>query len=148
MAQSLSHVLVHIIFSTKHRESMIREALRPRLFSYIAGTLRGINCPPLQVGGIGDHIHACLQLCRTKAIANVLEEMKTASSKWMKAEGVADFAWQAGYGVFSVSGSKAEEVVTYIKQQEDHHRRLSFQDEYRQFLMRHGIQFDERYVWD
>ncbi len=81
MARSLSHVLIHVIFSTKHREPTSPADLRPELFKYLAGTLRSIECPPLQVSGTGDHIHACLQLSRTKAIAQVIEEMKTSSSK-------------------------------------------------------------------
>ncbi len=148
MAQSLSHVVIHIIFSTKHRELVIRAELQPELFSYLAGTLRAIECPPIQVGGAEDHVHACLQLSRTMTIADVVQELKTVSSKWMKTKGVPDFSWQAGYGAFSVSGSKIDEVVAYIANQEQHHRHLSFQEEYRQFLERHGIEFDERYVWD
>lgn len=148
MAQSLSHVLIHVIFSTKHREPTIRADVRTELFKYLAGTLGGIGCPAIQVGGTRDHVHACLQLSRTMTIAAVMEELKTSSSKWMKTKGVDDFAWQAGYGAFSVSGSKVDDVAAYIMRQEQHHLHLSFQEEYRQFLQRHGIEFDERYVWD
>lgn len=102
----------------------------------------------MKIGGTADHIHALLVLSRTITIADVVKEMKQQSSVWMKGQGEPAFAWQAGYGAFSVSPSKAREVVDYIQSQEAHHQHLTFQEEFSRFLKRHGIVYDERYIWD
>lgn len=148
MPQSLARVLLHLVFSTKHRENLITEALRSELHAYFVGTLERIHCMPMLVGGTDDHVHVLVGLGRTITIADMVEQLKSGSSKWVKGKGTADFAWQAGYGVFSVSESKVTEVVQYIQRQEEHHRHRTFQEEFRDFLVRHGIAFDERYVWD
>ncbi|MFO0950170.1 MAG: IS200/IS605 family transposase [Isosphaeraceae bacterium] len=150
MPQSLSSVLVHLIFSTKHREPLIIEAVEPALHAYLAGALRAMGCPALAVGGMPDHVHALFLLARTTSISQVVEGLKTESSKWVKTQGPSyrAFHWQAGYGAFSVSPSRADETRSYIENQKEHHRVRSFQDEYRAFLKRHQIEFDERYVWD
>ena len=148
MPQSLARVLFHVIFSTKHREALITPTLRPELHAYLAGTLERIHCTPILAGGPDDHVHVLVGLGRTISIADMVEQLKTGSSKWAKGNGVAAFAWQSGYGVFSVSESKAPEVLRYIQGQEEHHRHRTFQEEYRDFLKRHGITFDERYIWD
>jgi REP element-mobilizing transposase RayT len=148
MPQSLSKILVHLIFSTKHREPTIPDALRPQLHAYLAGILNNLQCPSLQTGGTADHVHILFALARTVPVSEVVEEVKKSSSKWMKAQGVQRFAWQAGYGAFSVSESQAATVVRYIQRQDDHHRRMSFQEEYRRFLQKYRVPFDERYVWD
>lgn len=122
--------------------------IRPALHAYLIGTLVHLHCPSLQTGGTADHIHSLFSLARTRTIAEVVEEVKTSSSRWMKREGVPQFAWQAGYGAFSVSESRADAVIRYIMRQGEHHRRATFQDELRQFLARHGVAYDERYVWD
>ena len=148
MPQSLSHVLVHAVFSTKHRDPTIRPAVRPTLHAYLGGILRGVHCPSVRVGGMDDHIHTLFVLSRTLTIADAIKEMKQSTSVWMKDQGEPAFAWQAGYGAFSVSPSNAQEVTDYIQRQEAHHQHMTFQEEFRKFLERHGITYDERYVWD
>jgi len=149
MPQSLSKVLVHLIFSTKHREPFIGSNIRPRLHAYIVGILDNLKSPSLQTGGIADHVHILCVLGRTTSQAELLEEVKKSSSKWMKADGgVPGFSWQAGYGAFSIGESQADTVIHYIQNQEEHHRTLTFQDEFRKFLERYKVSYDERYVWD
>jgi putative transposase len=148
MPQSLAKLLVHVIYSTKHREPVIEASIRPHLHAYLVGILDNLQCPSLQTGGTNDHVHTLFSLGRTITVSDVVEEVKKGSSKWMKTQGVPAFTWQAGYGAFSVSESQAETVVRYIQRQEEHHRCLSFQDEFRRFLQRYHISYDERYVWD
>jgi putative transposase len=149
MAQSLSKVLVHLIFSTKNREPLICEAVRPHLNAYIVGILQHLKSPSLQTGGERDHMHILFTLARTLSQADLVEEVKKSSSKWMKAEGAApQFAWQAGYGAFSVGESQVEQVISYIQKQAQHHQTVSFQEEYRKFLERYRVVYDERYVWE
>lgn len=149
MPQSLSRVLVHLIFSTKHREPMISSAVLPELHGYIVCILKNLKSPSIQTGGVHDHVHILFVLSRTMTQADIVEEVKKASSKWMKDEGgCPGFSWQAGYGAFSVSESQVETVVDYIRNQEEHHSKVTFQDEYRKFLEKHHVEYDEKYVWD
>ncbi|MFI5365964.1 MAG: IS200/IS605 family transposase [Candidatus Binatia bacterium] len=148
MPQSLANVLVHLIFSTKNREPVIPHDLTSQLHGYIVGILDNLGCPSIQTGGTRDHVHVLFLQSRTLAIAKVVEEVKKISSKWMKGQGVSAFTWQAGYAVFSVSESQKAAVVSYIQRQEAHHRRVGFQEEMREFLVRHGVSYDERYIWD
>ena len=148
MAQSLAKILVHLIYSTKHRERTIEAEVRPHLHAYLVGILHNLKCPSLQTGGADDHVHILFLLDRTVSLCDVVEEVKKGSSKWMKTQGVPTFAWQAGYGAFSVGESQAAVVVKYIQGQEEHHRRVSFQDEFRRFLEKYRVPYDERYVWD
>jgi putative transposase len=149
MPQSLSKVLVHLIFSTKNREPNIPEVIRPRLHAYLVGILDNLKSPSLQTGGVADHVHTLFVLGRTISQADLVEELKKGSSKWMKADGgVPGFAWQAGYGAFSIGESQAETVISYIQTQEQHHRKVTFQDEFRKFLERYKVAYDEQYVWD
>ena len=151
MPQSLSNVLLHVIFSTKNREPLLGDAkLREQLHAYFVGALRNIECPTLIVGGVADHVHFLCRLSRTITIAGLVEEAKTGSSKWVKRQesGVPLFHWQSGYAAFSVSPSNAARVKRYIEEQESHHRVTTFQDELRAFLRRHQVEYDERYVWD
>jgi putative transposase len=150
MPQSLSRVLVHLIFSTKYRKPSLTPEIREELYPYLAVVLRDNDCPSLRVGGVEDHVHMLFGLSRRLAVADVVELVKTSSSKWLKTKWshLAKFHWQAGYGAFSVSQSKADSVVRYIRGREAHHRRISFQDEFRTTLDRHGVVYDERYVWD
>jgi REP element-mobilizing transposase RayT len=149
MPQSLSKVLVHIIFSTKHREPFIGPEIRPRLHAYLVGILDNLKSPSLQTGGVADHVHILFALGRTISQADLVEEVKKSSSKWMKAEGgVARFTWQAGYGTFSIGESQADTVIHYIQNQEEHHRKVTFQEEFRKFLEKYKVAYDERYVWD
>ena len=149
MPQSLSKVLVHLIFSTKHREPLIGPEIRPRLHAYMVGILDNLKSPSLQTGGVADHVHILCLLSRTISQAELVEEVKKSSSKWMKAEGgVPGFSWQAGYGAFSIGESQADTVIKYIQNQEEHHRKVTFQDEFLNFLERYKVAYDERYVWD
>ena len=148
MSQSLAKILVHVIFSTKNRVPMIGPEVRTALHAYLAGTLENLLCPSLRTGGTSDHVHSLLSLSRTRSIAEVVAEMKMSSSKWMKQQGVRGFAWQAGYGAFSVSESQATTVIRYVGRQEEHHRVMSFQEEFRRLLDRCRVPYDERYVWN
>lgn len=148
MPQSLSRVLVHLVFSTKNREPLLVPSVRDRTFAYLGGTLSAIGCSPIVVGGVADHVHALFVLAKTLAVSKVVEEVKKESSKWAKQHIHPTFYWQSGYGAFSVSPSNVEAVRGYIQNQEEHHRERSFQDEFREFLQRHGVEWDERYVWD
>ena len=149
MPQSLSKVLVHLIFSTKYREPLIGPEIRPRLHAYIVGILDNLKSPSLQTGGVADHVHILFLLGRTISQAELVEEVKRSSSKWMKAEGsVPGFSWQAGYGAFSIGESQADTVIHYIQNQEEHHRKVTFQEEFRKFLEKYKVTYDERYVWD
>ncbi len=148
MPQSLAKLLVHLIYSTKHREPVIHASVRPHLHAYLVGILDNLQCPSLQTGGTDDHVHILFSLGRTITVSDVVEEVKKGSSKWMKTQDAPTFTWQAGYGAFSVGESQVETVVRYIQRQEEHHRRLSFQDEFRRFLQRYHVAYDERYVWD
>ncbi len=116
----------------------------------MATVARGLDCECYQVGGTADHVHLAIRLSRTLTTAKLVEELKTSSSKWLKKQspGLAKFSWQRGYGVFSVGPSDLEALRSYIRNQEEHHRTRSFQDEYRAFLTKYGVEFDERYLWD
>jgi len=150
MPQSLARILVHLIFSTKNREPFLSTDLQAELHPYLSAVLNNDGCPAIEVGGVEDHVHLLFGLSRTLTIAQVVENVKTSSSKWIKTKGasLAHFYWQAGYGAFSVSQSNAAAVVRYIQSQAEHHRKESFQDEYRRFLQRYQIPYDEKHVWD
>ena len=150
MPQSLSMNLVHLIFSTKNRVATITPAIRSELYAYLVGILIEWNSPTIVIGGAYDHVHALFVLSKNHALCKVVEEVKKGSSKWIKAQGkaFASFFWQNGYGAFSVSLSQVENVRRYIEQQEEHHRTMTFQEEFRKILSRHRLEFDERYVWD
>jgi REP element-mobilizing transposase RayT len=150
MSQSLSKNLIHLIYSTKDRAPCFDRDVGPRLWAYQAGILKEWDSPALVIGGVSDHVHALFSLSKNHALAKVIEEVKKGSSKWLKTQAsqFRDFHWQAGYGAFSVSESNVQEVRRYIEQQEEHHRVRSFKDEFLAFLERHGIPYDERYLWD
>ena len=149
MSQSLALVLVHIIFSTKNRMPFLQSTeLRSEVHAYLTGTLRGLECDPLQVGGVEDHVHILGGLSRKISLAELIKNLKTSSTRIVKGKGHDGFSWQSGYGAFSVSQSARESVFSYIAKQEIHHRRINFQDEFRAMLNKHGIRFEERYVWD
>ena len=150
--QSLARVLVHVVFSTKHREPLLAKPARDELHAYLSGVLNNDGCTSLRVGGFDDHVHLLFALSRTRTIAQVIENVKTSSSKWLKTKGaaLAAFHWQNGYGIYSVSQSHADAVVAYIAGQEEHHtkQRETYQDEVRRLYCEAHIEFDERYVWD
>jgi putative transposase len=151
MSQSLSNVIVHVVFSTKDRCPFLRDReLRERLHSQLGGTSKTLNCPPIITGGVEDHIHLLARQSRTITLAEWVKELKRVTSIWIKEQSprLDAFAWQSGYGAFSVSQSQRDKVAEYIEQQEEHHRTQDFKSEFRQFLIRHEVEFDERYVWD
>ena len=150
MPQSLARILVHFVFSTKYRHPFLAEKnIRNEMHAYLGGVCKGVGCPVLIVGGVADHVHIFSLLTRTLSVADVMGEIKRESSKWIKSKGqmLTKFAWQNGYGAFSVGQSEVERVRTYIAGQEEHHRKKTFQDEYRAFLEEYGVEYDERYIW-
>jgi putative transposase len=148
--QSLSSILLHIVFSTKHRARLIPAGIAPELHCYLAAVARDHGCPAHEIGGTEDHVHICCSLARVQSCAMLVEELKTCSSKWMKtkAAALAEFARQNGYGAFSIGEDQLAAVKAYIAKQPEHHATTSFQDELRSVLARHRVAFDERYVWD
>ncbi|MCP9496073.1 MAG: IS200/IS605 family transposase [Pyrinomonadaceae bacterium MAG19_C2-C3] len=150
MSQSLSSILIHLVFSTKHREPFIKPEIEPELHAYLSAVFRECQSPSLLIGGTSDHVHALFVLHRTWTIADVVEEAKKSSSKWIKTKGDAlhSFQWQAGYGAFSIGESSVGAVKRYIATQKEHHRQRTFQDEYRMLLQKYRIDYDERYVWE
>ena len=150
MAQSLSKVLLHIIFSTKNREPWLDSNVRPRMHAYLATICRDAGTDFVRVGGVSDHVHIVTTLARTLPQAQLIEEIKKASSKWVKALDARyrGFFWQRGYAAFSVSPSQLDSVLEYVNKQQEHHRTRTFQEEYRELLRKHGVNFDERFVRD
>ena len=151
MPQSLARVVLHVVFSTKNREPFLKDDdVRNRLHAYMAGVLQRIGCEPILIGGVEDHVHVLCNLSRTVTIAQLVEEAKKSPSKWVKEQGpqYREFFWQTGYGSFSVSQSNVEQVRAYVATQEEHHRKVSFQDEFRALCRKHGVEIDERYAWD
>ncbi|MBN1918485.1 MAG: transposase [Verrucomicrobia bacterium] len=151
MPQSLAQVYLHVVFSTKDRIAFLQNAdIRPQMHAYLATAFTGHDCRALAIGGVRDHVHALCAWSRTRALAEVIGDVKRVSSKWIKTKGgqFALFQWQGGYGAFSVSHSNVGRVRAYIAGQEAHHRTMTFQDKLRALLRRHGVVFDERYVWD
>ena len=150
MPQSLSYLLIRIVFSTKDRAPLLNPEVRSKLHAYLATVARNAGCECHRVGGVADHVQLAIRLSRTLTIAHFIEELKTSSSKWLKTQSptLAHFAWQNGYGCFSVGPADLGALRTYIDTQEEHHRTHTFQEEYRAFLKRYGVEFDERYIWD
>lgn len=150
MSQSLSSILVHLVFSTKNRQSFITPAIEMELHPYMAKIFRELKSPSLAIDGTSDHLHILFSVARTVTVAEIVEEIKTSTSKWIKTKGqeFSGFSWQRGYGAFSIGQSSVETLRKYIQNQKHHHRRVTFQDEYRKFLKAYGVEFDERYVWD
>ena len=150
MPQSLSAVYIHLVFSTKNRQPFLRdEDLRSGLHAQIGGISKTLGCAPILTGGVEDHVHLLARSGRTITQAEWIKELKRVSNLWLKDEyKIRDFEWQGGYADFSVSESNLEQVRAYIARQEEHHRKIGFQDEFRALLLRHRIEWDERYVWD
>jgi len=138
----------HVVFATKNREPRIAAEWRERLHSYLGGVARQSGSIPEAVGGVADHVHLLLGLTATAPLADVVRDIKAVSSSWVHNQiGDRAFAWQEGYGAFTVSPSHRENVRSYISRQEEHHRRRTFQDEYLDLLQRCGVDFDPRYLW-
>ncbi len=150
MGQSLVQNYIHIIFSTKNRENLISEDIESELFNYLGGICRELECPPLKVGGYQNHVHVLCNLSRKIALMKLMEIIKSHSSKWIKTKGkkFGDFYWQDGYGAFSVNPTQINQVIDYIENQKVHHEKKSFKDEFKMFLSKYSIEYDERYVWD
>lgn len=150
MPQSLSAVYIHLVFSTKERRPFLRdEATRASLHSYMGGISKNLQCPPILIGGEEDHVHVLARFGRTITQAEWVKELKRVSNIWLKEQGEFEsFEWQGGYADFSVSQSNLERVKRYIANQQQHHRRMSFQDEVRSLLKKHQVEWDERYIWD
>ena len=151
MPQSLTNVLVHVVFSTKERRALLQNPdLRTDMHSYLAGICANLKCPAIIVGGATDHVHLLFDQSRNATLADLVKEVKRSSSLWAKTKSPQWnlFQWQSGYSAFSVSQSQKNRVRVYIETQEEHHRKLSFQDEFRLLLKRHGVTFDEKHACD
>jgi len=150
MAQTLVQMYTHLIFSTKDRRPLLEEAIHEPLIAYLGGALRKLQSPLLAGGCATDHIHLLYSHSKNVTLIALLEQIKKESSKWIKTQGAQfeRFYWQRGYGAFSVSASKLDVVDRYVRNQMEHHRKVTFQEEFRRFLKEYGIAYDERYVWD
>lgn len=150
MPQSLAHNVIHLVFSTKERYPFISKDVRDDLNGYIVGILRNNECHSIMTGSLSDHVHILFILSKNKALKDVVREIKAGSSRWLKGKvkSIDKFQWQGGYSAFSVSQSNVEAVVEYIRRQDDHHQALTFKEELEKLLVRHGLEFDENYLWD
>lgn len=150
MPQSLVKNYIHITFSTKKRQSFIDGAIKDELFRYLGGICKNLECNPVKIGGYKNHVHILCLLSRKTALMSLIEELKSHSSKWIKTKGdnYRNFYWQRGYGGFSVNPTEIKVVEEYIKNQEKHHKKMSFQEEYRAFLKKYKVDYNEKYVWD
>ena len=152
MAQSLARVSIQCVFSTKNREPLLCDpALRTDLYAYMASVLRDkVDSPSIAINGVEDHVHVLLILSRRFPIMKVIEQLKSNASRWLKNQpnGVNNFSWQNGYGAFSVSESNIPQVKRYIANQVEHHRQMSFKDEFRELCRKHQLNLDERYAWN
>ena len=150
MPQSLAKIYVHLIFSTKGREKVIPRHLHPELHDYMGGVLRGLGCTAVEINTEPDHAHLLFLLSRTETLGDIVRQVKTGSTEWLQRQLpiLRNFHWQNGYGAFSVSQSNLAEVKEYICNQQKHHQVMSFQEEYRRFLAKYEVEYDERYVWD
>ena len=150
MAQSLANIVVHLVFSTKGRRSLIRDEERGELHAFVTGVLRNHDSPLIEINSVRDHIHILFVQPKNYAPAKIVEEVKSSSSGWIKTLNpwYADFEWQGGYGEFSVSPIHVGPVRDYIRSQPEHHKQEDFQTEFRRFCEKNGKPVDERYVWD
>ncbi len=148
MASTFTKLLVHIVFSTKDRQPTIQAADESALYSYIGGICRGSNSPLLDIGGTADHVHLLVSLAKTLSVSDLLLNIKRDSSKWMGERGGRWLGWQDGYFAFSIGESGVESTRAYLARQKEHHATVDFKDEVRAFLRKHGIEWDEQYIWD
>jgi putative transposase len=150
MGQSLVKNYIHIVFSTKHRAPIIHPPYNLELHSYLGGICNNLGSQVIKVGGYSDHVHILCMLSKKMSLAKLLEELKSHSSRWMKTNDISlkDFYWQDGYGAFSVNPAQVDYVMAYIHNQQEHHGKKTFQDEYRAILRKYKVDYDERYVWD
>lgn len=150
MAHTFTHLLSHIVFSTKNRQPTLLAEMKPTLFAYMGGILRELDCKALAINGPKDHLHLLISQPATISMSEILRVLKTNSSKWVheSRSDYSSFGWQTGYSAFSVSQSNREAVERYIRDQEERHRKISFREELIELLKRHGIEYDERFVCD
>jgi len=150
MPQSLSLLVIHLVFSTKERRALLDAGVRPRLHAYLATVARNEGCGCYRAGGVADHAHLAIRLSRTLTVADLVESLKASSSKWLKTQSrdLSAFSWQRGYGCFSVGPTDLDSLCGYIGRQEEHHRTRTFQEELRMFLKKYRLEYDEAYVWD
>jgi REP element-mobilizing transposase RayT len=149
MSQSLAKIIVHVVYGTKNREPFLSKTIRAKLYAYTVGILNDQHCITLAINGVEDHVHLLIILSKNISVSKILEEVKKGTSRWLKTQGAAfqHFSWQGGYGAFSVSESQIPKVIEYINNQEQHHQKISFQDELKALLNKHHIDFDEQYLW-
>lgn len=148
MPQSLSAIYLHTVFSTKNRHPFLSdESLRKEVFAYIGGICKTFDCQPVAIGGWEDHAHVLVRFGKEVTVSGFIKEVKRKSSVFAK-ELMPAFSWQAGYAVFSVDASGLDNAARYVRNQEEHHRGVGFQDELRALMTEHGIEWDERYFWD
>ena len=150
MAKSYCNLLYHITFSTKDRRAWLKDEIRARVHQYLGGAIKHEGGVPLVINGAADHVHIFAKLRQDKALSDVMRSIKANSSGWVHRTfpGCDKFRWQSGYGAFTVSRSQAEKVRQYIAEQEEHHRKVSFSEELIALLKKHGVEYDERYMWD
>ena len=151
MPQSLAAIYIHMVFSTKERRRFLQDPiLRMEMHAFLGGISKRLDCPCIIVGGTEDHVHQMIRLARTITPADWIKEIKRVSTHWIRQREPRcnHFAWQAGYGAFSVSASNLDIVKKYIAAQEEHHRKIGFQEEFRMMLKKHNLEWDERYLWD
>ncbi|MBQ7589198.1 MAG: transposase [Verrucomicrobia bacterium] len=149
MATTLVKINIHLIFHIKSISVTMRQEYLERIFSYIAGIIKGLEGMPIQIGGVNDHIHILASMPKTISLADFVRSIKIESNKWIKTLDISyiPFAWQDGYGAFSVSASQVEKTAQYIRKQAEHHTKHSFTEEYKMFLDAYGIQYDKRYAF-
>ena len=149
MAQTLVSILVHVIFLTKERRHLIKTEAQPSLYAYMAGIMKNLDSPCLEIGGIPNHVHVLAALSKTAALSDVVAELKKGSSKWIKTNGPAysHFAWQEGYGAFSIGQSQVGQLKRYIIRRAEHHKTRSFEEEMIETLKKYNVAYDERYIW-
>ena len=150
MPSSYTCLRYHLIWSTKHRQPLISEDIRDRLFQYIGGIIRDDGGKLLAAGGMPDHVHLLADIGKQQSVVDAVRDIKANSSGWIHKTfpQFQSFAWQTGYGAFTVSYSSVEAVKNYIANQAEHHRKRTFQEEFVEFLQRHGIEYDDRYLWE
>ncbi len=150
MGQSLVKNYIHLVFSTKNRLPIITNDIESELHAYLGGICNSLDCTPIKIGGVGDHVHILCLLSKKIALMKLLEEVKGHSSKWIKTKGndFSSFSWQNGYGAFSVNPAEVDVVINYITNQKEHHQKKTFQEEYLSFLRKYKVEYDEKWIWD
>lgn len=150
MPQSLTKLFAHLVFSTKNRQPFLNDEVRPRVHGYLATVVRNLDSPYVFVGGVADHVHVLFDMGKLHAPVEFVEQVKRESSKFVKTLGPSyqNFYWQRGYGMFSVGPADLASAEQYVRDQEEHHKSKTFQEEFREFLNQYEIDYDEQYVWD